>query len=81
MRAFLNGSVQVVCATVAFGMGINKSNIRWVVHNNLPALSKATTGEIGRAAATVCRPKPYSSTATVISSRCAASPRTRAALP
>ncbi|MGE8204366.1 RecQ family ATP-dependent DNA helicase [Heyndrickxia sp. NPDC080065] len=48
-QQFLHDQLQVICATSAFGMGVNKENIRFVIHFHMPYQIESYLQEIGRA--------------------------------
>ena len=48
-QQFLNGQLDIICATSAFGMGVNKDNIRYVVHFHMPLQLESYLQEVGRA--------------------------------
>lgn len=48
-QQFIQGQLDVICATSAFGMGINKENVRFVIHYHMPLQLESYLQEIGRA--------------------------------
>lgn len=48
-QQFMNNQIDIICATNAFGMGVNKNNIRFIIHFHLPSQMESYLQEIGRA--------------------------------
>lgn len=48
-NAFMGGEMRIVVATIAFGMGINKADIRGIIHYNMPSNFESYVQEVGRA--------------------------------
>lgn len=48
-QQFMNNQIDVICCTSAFGMGINKQNIRLIIHYHIPSQMEAYIQEVGRA--------------------------------